>query len=597
MRAARHCGWICLFGLPTLCPQVTAADYVALAPYLRTNPVRHLRPVLEEVNKELAQADKHLTTGGVGIRLLSWGAHGPGFLQYGVEGDSLGCFAVVYLGEVPVNLDTPGYAADDIILRIESYLTAVRRAGAADETDKWRFSRQEGVDAGGKLQHRSQTHDLLVAALQHVYDRRSHGAVLTAADGRKIPNLLGPRQIAVLDLTRARYFSTQLQYRPEMFPGIRSVTLLFYFLADLRFRGGTDRRPRAVTDVQLLPTDTRAGMVLKPAAEILQALFAGPASARRFVQRVFVPSGDDLEELRIRFSQRLLEAGRRDLARDERIAALKRLHQSMDGVGPALPAHRRMMLAEHIGAGLRSDAALLAGGIAALAQVLREVVASPDDYAAFRQAGDLEDVLGWIEESNEKLSRQHPELARIEALRLAEALQRLDFQAQPTPAQVNQYLSALEEARHAATRLSRLIGPSDYRTRCLLQSLESFHENVGYRRVRQWVLPDGAIGVARQDVMFVGAPFAGSDFEASPLPPVPGLTYRLLDEADVPRNVQGQPTEPGAVRYLLLGGGSRQRRAHDRMIADLKRADEAFDLRTWSGERKQLKLPWERKKK
>ena len=256
-----------------------SAPYFAIAPAVNTEPLQHLKAVLADVELELADAGVQLTTGAVGIKLISSGACGPAFLAHSPEHPELDCFALVYLGRVPANPETPTYAAKDVMLRIESWMSAVQKAGRRRPSSVWQFDGLDGITSEGKLEHAEQTEALLTRSLDHIYDRTPYGHVTKIGDAAPRPIHFGPKEMGILSLTRARYFSTEVRYRPEMLAAIRQVSIVFHFVADIDFQPGKGRRGRFIRSIQIHPLDERTRTSLRAGDLLLEAVFPSRQAA------------------------------------------------------------------------------------------------------------------------------------------------------------------------------------------------------------------------------------------------------------------------------------------------------------------------------
>ena len=579
---------VCLSLAAVLCaaPPLWSAPYFAIAPEVNQEPLQHLTAVLADIELELADARVQLTTGAVGIERLSSGLCGPAFLAHNPEHPELDYFALIYLGRVPANPETPGYAAKDIMLRIESWMSAVEKSGRHRPSSVWQFDELGGVTSEGKLEHAEQTEALLTKSLDHIYDRTPYGHVTTIGDTAPRPVHFGPKEIGILSLTRARFFSTEVRYRPEMFAGVRQVSIVFHFVADIDFRPDEGRRGRLIRNVQIHPLDERTHTLRRAGDLLLEAMFPRREAATALVQRAFVPLDSSLEELRVAGSQRELEAARRSLALGDRAQALIQLHRSFDAIAPLVPTRRKTELKGRLAECFGSDAVLKAQAMAEMADVLQRVIDRESAYQAFLGSGALRQVGEWLTETTAELRGSHEERVGKELDEVDAALASLRFRESPSAEDREQWWAALATVSRLGRQMALWIGPSDYQFTVMVGSIERMHERMGYRRVRAWALPDAKLGLFRDDLSGINEPFASGDF--SPLPALDPNAYALIGLDDLHGSMAD---DPSAVYYLLVGGTGRAVRDHQRLWENLFEADEAFELDRWTGKKRELKWP------
>ncbi|MCB9828408.1 MAG: hypothetical protein H6806_01420 [Planctomycetes bacterium] len=456
------------------------ATLTTLSDAVDTRAFRWAAPAVGKLDAELTAVAEAAHASDASISLATWAAYGSGFLRYVQRGRDLDCMAVFDLGAVPA-----AGAAERALARVETIVRAFVARTLQDRQDPglvpWKV---EGADAEGRIENREQGLALLDRALTSRSDR-ALSVVMPRADGSGLATVMMPGEVPLPAMADAAYLSNAVRYREGMPAAIRQISVMLYFTIEVEHPDGARRR------WMLTPSLTWLGLPIP--FEPLAFFLAFPHAQARDRYAHLIDPARDLLQTRLWLAADLMRTGRAMYDKGSATKTLKRMHQALELVGPALAGPTRTSLEQHLSAWLAAPPARELSDLEKVATIMKEVARIPALHQLYVGSGTVKDIAShWTSACDEMVPLYPGHRAELQAV--AAELARLAA-AGDTPEP-----EAWETLSRQAGALATDTGPTEAEVDRDLAQLEALLVNAGWRFVPVVGADGDRISVSRSDL-------------------------------------------------------------------------------------------------
>jgi hypothetical protein len=482
----RNRTWACLilwigFLVFRCAPAGAEPDYLVLSHGLTTEPVPHLAPALDAVEGRIAAWDRAFVKEGLGVRRLLSSPYGSGFLQLNRKGIDLDYLCVLDLGVLASS--SPRMQAREMMGKISRALRVVQKVNRSIPDSSSLFVYYHGPFGPlGRLKQREEALNTVANQLDAIRRGGRHVAAFPDRDGTLIPTLLYPFQVVVPLNIKIRMATDRVRYYGEMFAGIRSVSVQFFFSVGLR-RG--DR----VQYLNICPLFVRTGTVIPFFELMVNNLFLSREDARRYVQQIRHLGPREV----IAFNaKRLFLASEWEFRSGRYLKQLKRMHQCYNSLMWVFAPEERDAITGSLKRWLHSDWAVMVADVIEQGDMWQEGGSRLRE--TFARAGALAELAAFLTKVVKTFGADVRLKTELEALReLSARFARGEYGADDFP-----------RLKAVGRRLNQKTGPSGKEMEKMLGVFKRKLMDLGFRKVTLYGMGGDRLALLRSELADAG---------------------------------------------------------------------------------------------
>jgi hypothetical protein len=555
---------------PAGAPQATGAlaTPVSFSPYTSSSVWRFVGPAVQLVTDRLQATRDRLPSN---FRIAYRGCYGSTFLIGNDVGNDLDYIVGVHVGTIRGDASRPDDIAEQIVVRAESFLEALRATLQAMASRELVPLAYPFEFPQGRFARHQEIFNRLAASLRDVAAGKQHPVLVESDRYAGVPASLSPDETYLDETLLVDMVTPCFRSSAGMFPGLRRIQLVVHFLADLELADGTRvvRRP----NFRIEPVHRKSGALLATDEYLLGYLPLDAASAEAF-KGLAVADRDHAADGRVEQALGLVLETRRRLIAGDPLKAVKRFQQGFEMVAPALDKS----LAQRVYAVAREayhDRDLLAAvQLEEMATVLGAVLRIRQATETYQNTGDVPRVLAQMDRDLNSLMHRSDIVPPTDVAAMRASLRQAEALAFGAGAVATQAVLLLDRLVDQSKKWQAKLYTPAAKIEPILNSIENVIRGAGFVTLPVRGMPDGTLAVLAADFPFAAT--AGKDvtqdLAALGAPP---FTYHVVDEAALRPDPSAPLRPPSKVLVLRAGRTPGQEQAyqmlHRALLADLER--------------------------
>lgn len=527
--------------------QVPDLKFVNHSPYVWGTPLRYATPAFEALEERLQDIERTVQSRALPIHHIFVFTYGSGFLKYTRVGNDMDAMVGVHLGRLHLDAKDPRATAEQLISRMEEYLNVMIASMQRNQDAKITVMSFRLL-SDGKFKNREKLIEKMTNSLRDVAENREHRVIVDSLYGLRVPTVLSAHESYVYETTRVQLFSNQIRSVNWMLAGIREFQVMFHFFCDMDVVS-SNGATRTENDFAIHPTFVPSGAVLKYRDNLMGVTPLGEASAR-WISGKARADLDLLVDERIDLTRRMIADTRRNLEINDRVKAIKRLHQARDGLEPALDPAFVKEIDAFLNTALSDPDMLLCGEAKELSETSEKSFEIPSVLAVYRQSYDLQQSLIRVSKDLGFLADHRPEFkeqsdaAYENQEHLREMLEKF-----PTSEQREEAGKTLRGMADVGEKCLDLVSPPSAKIEDFAKRIEDRLAEADLKSFPVYGMPDDTMGILEADIATLGA-VTDLQKELEAAGAFSGFQYRMIRQTEKPKDPKGRPVDP-SITFLL----------------------------------------------
>lgn len=359
---------------------------------------QYFDPGVTVIEKRLSKIDEIASQRGLIAKHIISYAYGSGFLNFNQVGNDLDYGNGVDLGLVKFDTKRPEKSAAALIKRVEDYLNITKELfDRNNSTELSGFSFSHVLNKQGVLPNRYLITKSLASQLTKLVSGKTVKKIVKSTHVNYVPIVLKKNE-AILDSgLLVSYFSNKIKFSEQMLPGIREISVAYYFIFLLEVNDG--KNPKTILNCILYPTFFSVGRVFDPRENLFLNVWINEKHYQTFLKRVFSPKPDEFKELLHQHGGKFIMLARDEMVRVRKIKMIKRIHQAFDGLKGYLKEKDKMYIAQKLQEWLGGPAATIIETFKEESSILKSLIQRPSLYKMYLENGDIAKILNYFSQS------------------------------------------------------------------------------------------------------------------------------------------------------------------------------------------------------
>jgi hypothetical protein len=454
---------------------------VVISEGLTLQPMPYLERTITAVESLLQAWDAAFLKEGIEVRRLISAPYGSAFLKLnkkGLDQDYMCVFDLGTLEDASSNDQT-----QELLARLNSLFRVVTKTNSSLSKTPALYLYYNGpVDGQGNLKLDAKLASMIAPQIEAIKSGRPIRNAFYDAGSRLIPSDTYPFQIILPVNTHVKIATNSVKYYPEMFSGIRDVSLQMFFSVGLKNNGKVDY-------VDVAPLYDRVGEPIPIFDAMVKNVFLSPTDVELYRKRLaHLPA----KEIILYSAIEIYLASVREHNAENYLKQIKRLHQTYNGLKWAFAPAEQNRLETIFRTWLHSDWAVVASDITEQAGMWLKT--DPRMSDTFMRAGALDELIVFLVATG-KLPAHYPQI-RAEASELEDIIGGLKSKRN-LPEQ-------FKRLQTVGQKISKKIGPTTKEMAHLLETFRRKFEELGFKSVHIYKIRNERVAVSRQELLAAG---------------------------------------------------------------------------------------------